>query len=254
MKAEPGPLAIKTELQPLVIKPEPMEDRIFNRKRSGTLSILRDVTPKKVKADPENPLIPETDVKPPPYANTETMRDELHNLQARINHLQPQLDRARRKSGKTAEQLTREKNMTNQLITLYQQKKALTEMIPAVSAFVQPVAGPSYQNGFTDGFAQLRQPLALVQTPVTSVPVASGSSIHLDSFKDEPMDTDSDSDDVAPPPTSDMDHFHSFGEGDQTLMPIDNVNFGAEFYHYNTAKADEWVHFLDSSPRPNVII
>lgn len=220
-----------------MIKHESVGDRVPSRKRSGTLSILREIAPKKIKADPENPSIAGVDVKPPPMS-TEAIRNELTDLQAKINHLQPRLDRARRKSGKTTEQLTKEKNLTSQLITLFQQKKELTEMIPAVSAPAHPIAGPSYLNGFTDGLAQLRQPLALVQPPTASVPVASGSKIPLNSIEDEPMDTDSDGDRATPPPTQVMDPFHSF-EDDKNQMLVDGTSLGADFYHYNAAKADE---------------
>lgn len=229
---------IETKSQSPMIKREPLEDRVASRKRSGTLSVLREIAPKKIKAEPENPSITAVEVNHALPMSTEAIRDELTDLQAKINHLQPQLDRARRKNGKTTEQLTREKNLTSQLITLYQQKKELTEMIPAVSAPPNTMAGPSHQNGYVDGFTQPTQPLALVKPSIASVPVASGSNLSLNSIKDEHMDTDSDSDNVTPQPTSDMDHFHSF-EDDNTPMLVDGANLGVDFYHYNTAKADE---------------
>lgn len=252
IKAEPKPLTfkagynppmIKAEPQPLMIRPEPAEDRGLSRKRSGTVSILREVTPKKIKVDPESPPIAGVNVNPPHPTDTSSIRDDLNYLQAQINHLQPKLDRARRKSEKTTEKLTREKNLTSQLITLYQRKKELTEMIPAISGPVHPIAGPSHQSSFDDLFAQLRQPPTLMQPSVTFAPVASGSNPPLDFFKDEPMDTHSDGDDATAPPTSDADYLRSFGEDDKNQMIIGGANsgldLGADFYHYNAAKADE---------------
>ena len=235
-----------------MIKPEPVEDPFPSRKRSGTFSIHREVTPKKIKADPELPLTARLDVKPPPLMGTETMLDELANLEARINRLQPQLDQSRGNSGKTTEQLTRERDITGQLITLYQRKKELAEMIPAVFAPTYRFDGPSYQNGFVGTLAQPRQPIAPVQPPVAAVPVPSGSSLPLSFFKDEPIDPDSDSDDPTPPHTSDMDHFHPFGEDDKNRAIMDGTSFGADlgaglgvdFYHYNTAKSEEWVYSI----------
>jgi hypothetical protein len=248
IKAEFNPLVIKAEPQPLMIKPEPAEDRPPSRKRSGTVSILREVVPKKIKADPEGLPMPGLDIEPLHSMSTKTIRDELTDLQAKINHLQPQLDRARRKSEKTTEKLTREKNLTSQLIDLYKRKKELTEMIPAVSAPLHPIAGPSYQNNFDDGFAQPMQPPASMQPYAPSVPVASGSNLPFNFFKDELMDTNPDSDNTTPPPTSDLDLFHPFGEGDinQTITAgsTSGVDLGVDFYHYNAAKADEWVRCI----------
>jgi hypothetical protein len=136
-----------------VIKPEPVEDRIFNRKRSGTLSALQDIPPKKIKAGLENPSIAGVDTRLLPVS-AEAIRSELLDLQGEINHLQPQLDRFRRKSGKTTAQLRKEMNITSQLIVLHQRRKELTEMLPAVSAPVHSIAGPSFQNGYVNGFAQ----------------------------------------------------------------------------------------------------
>jgi hypothetical protein len=235
-------LVVKTEPRPLMIKSEPVEDRVQSRKRSGTVSVLRDIAPKKIKADPENPPMAEVDVRPLPSMNTETVRGELTDLQAKINHLQPQLERARRKSGKTTEQLTREKKLTSQLIAHYERKKELMEMIPAVSAPAHPFAGPSFQNSFVGGFAQPMQPLAFVQPHAPSVPVASGSTLSLNPFKDEPMDADSDGDDVALPPTSDMDYLHPF-EDEKDPMLVDGTDLSMDPYHFNIAKADEWGPF-----------
>jgi hypothetical protein len=254
IKAGFNPLVIKAEPQPLMIKPEPAEDRPPSRKRSGTVSILREVVPKKIKADPEGLPMPGLDIEPLHPMSTKTIRDELTDLQAKINHLQPQLDRARRKSEKTTEKLTRERNLTSQLILLYQRKKELTEMIPAVSAPLHTIAGPSYQNNFDDGFAQPMQPPASMQPYAPSVPVASGSNLPFNFFKDEPMDTNPDSDNATPPPTSDLNHFHPFGEGDQnqTIIggPTSGVDLGVDFYHYNAAKADEWVRCIALSSLP----
>ena len=180
--------------------------------------------------------------------SAEAIRAELVDLQRDINHLQPRLDRSRRKSGKTTGGLTREQNITTQLIALYQRKKELTETLPAVSVPVHPVAGPSFQNGPTDWSAQPRQPLTSVQPPFTSSTVASGSNLLANPLKDEPMDTDS-GDDATPPPTSDMDPFRSL-EDDNNRMPVDGAEFGVDFFHYNTAKADEWVHPLSSNFYP----
>ena len=224
-----------------MVKPEPVEDPILSRKRSGTLSVFREVVPKKVKAEPENLPIAKANTKSPPSMTTEAIRGELTDLQAKVNHLKPQLERARRKTDKSTGQLTREKNLTGQLIDLYRRIKELTKMIPDVSAPVHPIPGPSFQNGFV----QSRSPPALVQPSVTSAPVASGSGLNFppNPFKDEPMDTDSDSDNATPPPW-DMDHFHSLGEDDKGQMLADATNLGADFYNYTTAKADEWAHFL----------
>ena len=231
-----------------MIKPEPVEGSFPSRKRSGTLSIHREVVPKKIKADPELPLTARFDVKPPPLMGTETMLDELANLETKINHLQPQLEQSRRSSEKTTEQLTREREITSQLITLYRQKKELAEMIPAVFAPTYPFDGPSYQNGFVSTLAQPSQPIAPAQPPIAAVPVPSGSNLPLNFFKDEPMDAGSDSDDPTLPPASDTDHFYSFGEDDKNQTVTDGTGPGAglgvDLYHYNTAKSDEWVHFL----------
>lgn len=179
-------------------------------------------------------MMPESN--PAPVSmSTEAMRDELLDLQARINHLQPQLDRVRRKSSKTTEKLTRERNLTSKLIALYQRKKALTEMIPTVSTPIHSTAGPPYQNGYADGFIQHRHPLSLVQPPIAAATISSGSNVRLDSFKDEPMDTDSDNDDAVPPPIPNM---NFFGDDNHVLAENDNVN--TDFYQHNTAKADEW--------------
>jgi len=131
-------------------------------------------------------------------------------------------------------------------------------MIPAVLAPAYPFDGPSCQNGFVSTLAQPRQPIAPVQPPVAAVPVPSGSNLPLNFFKDEPMDADSDSDDPTPPHTSDMDPFHFFGEDNKNPVITDGTNFGADlgaglgvdFYHYNTAKSEEWVHFLTRGPSP----
>lgn len=221
---------------------EPVEERIPSRKRSGTVSTLREVAQKKIKADPENPSMAGVDVKPPPMS-TETMRNELTDLQAKINHLQPQLDRARRKNWKSIEQLTREKSLTGQLIALNRRKKELTEMIPAIAIPAHPIPGPSYRNGFVDGFVQPSQPPPMGQPFITSAPVASGSNLPSNTTRDEPMDTDSGDDDANPPLTLDVDQFYSF-EDDKNQMLVDGTNLGLEFYQYNTAKADEWVQFL----------
>lgn len=239
IKTEPKPSMIETESQPPMVKHEAVEGCVPSRKRSGTLTVLREIAPKKIKTDPENPSTALVDVKLPPLV--EAIRNDLTDLQGKINHLQPQLDRARRKSGKTTDQLTREKNLTSQLIALYEQKKELTEMIPAVSAPAHPIAGPSYscRNGFVDAFAEPRQP---VQPPTAPVPVPSGSSLPLNSIKNEPMDTDSDNDNHAAPLAPDMDHFHPFD--DKSQMLVDDTNLGLDIFHYNAAKADEWVEFL----------
>jgi len=230
---------------PFAIKPEPVEDHISNRKRSGTLSALQETSSKKIKAGPENLPIAGAEIRPPPPASAEAVRSELLDLQSEVNRLQPQLDRSKRKSGKSTAQLTREMNITKQLIALHQRRKELTEMLPAVSTHVQPVAGPSFQSGYINGSAQPSQSLTLVQPPITSVAVASGSDLFLNRLKDEPMSTDWDDDDATPPPTSDMDPLRSL-LGDDNRMLVDGTDFGMDFYHYNTAKADEWVYLLIS--------
>lgn len=116
-------------------------------------------------------------------------------------------------------------------------------MLPAVSAPFHPVAGPSFQNGSINWSAQPSQSLDFVQPPVTSIAVASGSDFLPNWLKDEPMDTDSDGDGATFPPTSDMDLFRSLADDANNQMLIDGTNFGADFYHHNTAKADEWVYF-----------
>ena len=246
IKAEPKSIAIKAEPQPPMIKPEPVEDRVSNRKRSRTQSVLPEIFPKKLKASPENPTIPtiKADFERPLSMSAEAIRDELLDLQREINHLQPQLDKSKRKAMKTTGELTREMNITKQLIDLYQRRKELTEMLPAVSAPVQPIAGPSYQTDFTYGFTQPEQP------PVSTVPFASGSNLLASPLKDEPMDTDSEEDNAAPLPTSDMDPSRPLADGDGNGMFVDGTNFGVDFYHHNTAKADEWVCFstFQSSP------
>lgn len=181
--------------------------------------------------------------------NAEAIRDELLDLQTEINHLQPQLDRSKRKSGKSTSQLTRELNITSQLIALNQRRKGLTEMLPAVSVSVHPVAGPSFQTSSIDMSAQPRQPLALVQPSVTSLPVASGSNLLANQLKDEPMDTDSDGDDATLPPTSDMDRPHPFDDVHNPML-VDGTNFGIDFYQHNTAKADEHVYSSASQLSP----
>lgn len=227
---------IKAEPRPLVIKPEPVEDRVLNRKRSGTLSALQEIAPKKIKAEPENPPLAEVGVKPSPSMSAEAIRNELLDLQTDINHLQPQLDRSRRKSGKATGQLKREMNITSQLIALHKRKKELTELLPAVSAPVHPIPGPSRQNSAIEGFAQPRQPLAMVQPFVTTTP---GLNLLVNPLKDEPMYSDSDGDDAPLPPTSDMDPLPSFEGGDNDRMLVDGTNLGIDFYHHNAAKADE---------------
>ena len=183
--------------------------------------------------------------------NAEAIRGELLILQTEIDHLQPQLRRSERKSEKTISQLTREWNITKRLNTLHQRRKEFTEMLPAVSAPVHPVAGPS-QSGFIDMSVQPRQPSTLVQPPTTSVVVASGSDLLANLLKDEPMNTDSDGDDATPPPTSDIDLFHPFLlEDDKNRMLVDSTNFDVDFYHHNTAKAvDEYVYFPTSQLSP----
>jgi hypothetical protein len=237
---------IGIEPQLLMIKHESIEDRVPSRKRSGTISVPQEVARKRVKADPENSLTAELDAKPPSMS-TEAMRNELTDLQAMINHLQPRLDRAKRKNGKSIEQLTKERSLTSQLIELYRRKKELTEMIPAISTHAHSIAGPSYRNGFTDAFAQPRQPVVL--GPNASALVASGSNLPSGSTKDEPINSDSDDDVANPLPVSDMDHSHSF-EDDNNQMLVDDINLGADFCQYNTAKADEWVHFLTPASLP----
>lgn len=115
-------------------------------------------------------------------------------------------------------------------------------MLPAVSALAHPVAGTSFQNGTTDWSAQPTQPFTLVQPSVTSVTVASGSNVFVNPLKGEPMDTDSDGDDPTPLPTSDVDPFRYFEDYDKNRMLVDDTNLGIDFYHHNTAKADEWVY------------
>lgn len=124
-------------------------------------------------------------------------------------------------------------------------------MLPAVSAPVHPVAGPS-QSGFIDLSVQPRQPPTLVQPPTASVAVASGSNLLANLLKDEPMNTDSDGDYATPPPTSDIDLFHPFllEDDDKNRMLIDGTNFDVDFYHHNTAKADEYVSFPTSQLSP----
>lgn len=236
--AESTPLVVKAEPQPLMFKPEPVEDRVLNRKRSGTLSILQGTVPKKVKAEPENPPVAEANVKPYPSMSTEAIRGELLDLQTEVNRLQPQLDRSRRKDEKTSSQLTRELNITSQLIALHQRMKELTEMLPAVSAPAHPIPGPSFQNSATYGLIQHRQPLASVHPSVASVTVASGSNHLAGLLSHDPMGFESDGDHVTPPPTSDMDSFPSL-EDDNDRMLVDGTNFGIDFYHHNVAKADE---------------
>ena len=240
VKAKRTPLVVKAEQQPLVIKPEPIDDRLQNRKRSGTFSVLQGIASKKIKAEPENPPLTQADAELPPFMSTEAIRSELLELQTDVNHLQPMLDRARRKEEKkkTATQLKREMKITSQLIALYQRRKELTEMLPAVSALTHPLPGPSYQNGATDGFAQPRQPPTLVHPSIPTVTAASGSNLFANPLKYEPMDWESDGGDAIPPPTSDMDHIPPVG-GDNDQMLVDGTNFGVEFYHYNIAKADE---------------
>jgi len=63
------------------------------------------------------------------------------------------------------------------------------------------------------------------------------------------MDTDSGDDDATPPPTSDMDPFRSL-EDNNNQMLVDGAGLGVDFYHYNTAKADEWVHSISSNSHP----
>ena len=224
----------------------------MNRKRSGTLSTVREIAPKKIKAEPEKSSIAEVHVQSSP-TSTEAIRNELTDLQAEIIHLQPQLDRARRKNGKTTEQLTRERNLTSKLIALYQRKKELTEMIPALSTPTHSVAGPSYRNSFVDGPIQPKQPPALVRPSTASVSLASGSNLPSGSIKDEATDTDSDSSDTTPPSTSDMNPFQSF-EDDKNQILVDGTNLGVDFYHYNAAKADEWVRFLTSQFSPSDVL
>lgn len=241
IKTEPKTIPLKTEPQPPMIKPEPIEDRISNRKRSGTQSYLPEISSKKFKAGPEDPSIPtfKVGLKRPPSISAEAVRDELLDLQREINHLQPHLDKSKRKTGKTTGELTREMNITKQLIDLYHRRKELTEMLPAVSTStpVQPVAGPSYQNDFVYGFTQPEQP------PVSTVAFASGSNLLVNPLKDEPMDTDSDEDNAAPPPMSDVDPSRLLADGDDNGMFVDSTNFAVDFYHRNTGKADEWVCF-----------
>lgn len=109
-------------------------------------------------------------------------------------------------------------------------------MLPAVSAPVHPTAGPSFDP--PEWSVQPRQPPTLMQPPVTSVAVASGSNLFANLLKDEPMDTELDGDDATPPPVSDMEPFRSL-ESDDNGMLVDGTNFAIEFYQHNTAKADE---------------
>jgi len=228
---------IKAEPRHLPIKPEPAEDRVPNRKRSGTLSILREIAPKKIKAELENPRLAGVDVKPLPSTSTEAIRGELLDLQADVNHLQPQLDRYRRKTEKTTSQLKKEMEITKQLIALHRRKKELTDMLPTAPVPAHPIPGPSYQNGGTDWFTQLMHSPAPVIPPIPTVAVSPGSKdllAHL--FKHEPMETESDRDDATPPPVSDMDSF-PFEDHDNNML-VDGTNFGLE-YHYGVGKADE---------------
>jgi len=218
-----------------MIKPEPIEDRVPNRKRSGTLSVFREIAPKKIKAEPENLLLAGIDVKPP--QSTETIRDELLNLQADLNHLQPQLDRSRRRTEKTTSQLQKEMEITSQLIALHQRRKELTEMLPAVSVPAHPVPGPSFQNIATDGFSQPRLPFPSVHLSVPPFTVSPGSNLLAKLLKDEPMETELDGEDATPPPVSDMDSF-PFEDNDIRML-VDGNNFALEYPHYGIAKADE---------------
>lgn len=228
---------ITAQPRPLMIKPEPVDDRIPNRKRSGTLSVLREIAPKKIKAEPENLPFAGADVKPLPSTSTEAIRGELLDLQADVNRLQPQLDRYRRKGEKTTNQLKKEIEITNQLIALHQKRKDLTEMLPAISAPTHPIPGPSFLGGAADGFVQPRQPLALVHPSVPAITVASDPNLLTKLFKHEPMETEWDGDDATPPPTSDAD---SFPLGDiENNMLIDGTHFDAEYYNFGIAKADE---------------
>ena len=217
-----------------MIKPEPVEDRVPNRKRSGTLSILREIAPKRIKPEPEN--LPLAGVKPPPSTSTEAIRGELLDLQADVNHLQPQLDRYKRKSEKTTNQLKKEMEITSQLIALHQRRKELTEMLPTAPIPAHPIPGPSYQNGDTDWFNQLMQPPALVHPSIPTATVSPGSDLLARLLKHEPMETESDGGDATPPPVSDMDSF-PFEDQDNRML-VDGTNFGIE-YHYGVGKADE---------------
>ena len=219
-----------------MIKPEPVEGGLPNRKRSGTLSILQEIAPKKIKAEPENLPLAGVDVKPPTFTSAEAIRGELLDLQADINHLQPQLDRYRRKSEKTTNQLKKEMDITSQLISLHQRRKELTEMLPTAPVPAHPIPGPSYQNGATDWFAQLMQPPVLVHPPVPTVAVSPGSDLLTKLLKHEPMEIESDGGDAIPPPVSNMDSFPF--EGHDNRMLVDGTNFGVE-YHYGVGKADE---------------
>ena len=228
---------IKPDPRPLMIKPEPLEDRVPNRKRSGTLSVLREIVPKKIKAEPENLPLGGIDVKPLPSTNTEAIRGELLDIQADVNRLQPQLDRSRRKGEKTTNQLKKEMEITSQLIALHQRRKELTEMLPAISVPAHPIPGPSFHNGATDVFVQPRHPLALVHPSVPSITVTSDSNLLTQLFKHEPMETESDGDDVTLPPASDMDSF-PLGDFDNKML-IDGADYGADYYNFGIPKADE---------------
>ena len=221
-----------------MIKPEPAEDRVPNRKRSGTLSILRGFAAKKIKADPENLPLTGLDIEPLPSTSTEAIRGELLDLQANVNHLQPQLDRYRRKSEKTTSQLKKEMEITTQLIALHQRKKELTDMLPTAPVPIpaHPIPGPSYQNDDTDWFTQLMQHPASVHPPVPTVTASPESDLLAHLFKHEPMETELDRDDATPPPVSDMDSFPF--EYHENKMLVDGTNFGLE-YHYGVGKADE---------------
>jgi len=229
---------VKAEPRPLTLKLEAVEDRVPNRKRSGTLSILREIPPKKIKAEPEYLPPAGVDVRPPPSTSTEAIRGELLDLQADVNHLQPQLDRYRRKNEKTTNQLKKEMEITSQLIALHQRRKELTEMLPTAPAPVpaHPIPGPSYQNGDTDWFAQLMQPQASVHPPVPTVTASPGSDLLARILKHEPMETEWDGGDATPPPVSDMDSF-PFEDYDNRML-VDGTNFGID-YHYGVGKADE---------------
>jgi hypothetical protein len=229
---------IKAEPRPLMIKPEPLEDRVLGRKRSGTLSVFQGIVPKKVKAELENPPLAEVDLRPSPSTSAEAIRGELLDLQTNISRLQPQLERSKWKSAKTTSQLKREMNITSELIALHQRRKELTEMLPAVSAPAHPIPGPSFQNGTVDGFIQPTQPLALAPPFVPAATVVPGIDLFARSLKDEPMDIDS-GDNATLPPASDVDPPLPFGGDDNSQMLVDGTSLGAEFYHYNIAKADE---------------
>jgi len=228
---------IKAEPQPPMIKPEPVEGRVVNRKRSGTHSVFQEIVPKKIKADAKSFPMGEVDVKPPPLVNAEAIRGELLELQREINLLQPQVDLSKRKIGKSSTtHLKKELKITAQLIALQQRKKELTGMLPAVPAPTHPTPGPSFRSDAVDGFAQPGQLHAFVQPSVPSTAAASGSDLSLNPLRDDPMDTDSDADDPAPPFTSDMDP--PFVDNDSNRMLVDGAGFNVDF-RYNAAKADE---------------